>query len=196
MKPAGPARTSSDRAAGDRARPAFSAVAEEWVDAVFTVCLRMLGRLQDAEDATQEALARAYAHWDQYDPHAPLRPWLLTIAANVCRDRLRTVWWRRVLFSSALDAEESLAGTMAYDERERDRKVRAALLTLPTKYREALSLFHLEEMTYEEMSEILGANVPALKQRVRRGREMLGQILERRYPELRLERTDGEKASE
>ena len=66
--------------------------------------------------------------------------------------------------------------------------VRHALSTLPVRYRESVALFHLEDMSYQEMSVITGASVAALKQRVRRGNAMLRSALERLYPEIVAER--------
>ena len=68
--------------------------------------------------------------------------------------------------------------------------MRAALATLPDIYREAVAVFHLEDLSYNEMAEITGVSVPALKQRVRRGTVLLREAIERMYPDLDLARKD------
>lgn len=167
---------------------AFAELARPHLDTLYTLCLRMLGDPVLAEDLAQDALARVLQQASRYDPARPFRPWLLKVGLNLCRDRLRAVWWRRVLSLGAI-AEGTLFDPGPDPEAvrsasERDRLVRNALATLPPKYREAVSLFHLEEMTYAEMTEITGVAVPALKQRVRRGCILLRNAVTRMYPEL------------
>ena len=107
----------------------------------------------------------------------------MTIATNLCRDRLRTVWWQRVV--PFVRQHESTRPTPfeVSAATEQDRRVRRALATLPVRYREAVSLFHLDGINYQEMSVITNTSVAALKQRVRRGNAMLRAALERLYPE-------------
>jgi RNA polymerase sigma factor (sigma-70 family) len=140
----------------------------------------------EADDLTQEALLRALSKHKNYDPARAFRPWLLTVTTNLCRDRLRTVWWRRVLpmsqphCSSLPDPEQAMQAT------ERDAQVRKSLAAIPLLYREALSLFYLDDMSYQEMSQITGSSLPALKQRVRRGRIMLREMMGELYPKAGL----------
>jgi RNA polymerase sigma factor (sigma-70 family) len=102
------------------------------------------------------------------------------------------VWWRRVFsLDMAISCPRGGPEERA-EEQDRDRRVRHALSTLPTAYREALSLFHLESMSYQEMADITGDSVPALKQRVHRGSEMLHAAMRRLYPELVIGRTQGD----
>ena len=67
--------------------------------------------------------------------------------------------------------------------------VRSALAELAPHYREALALFHLQDMSYAEMSTITGVSIAALKQRVRRGTQQLREAVTRLYPELVPDRT-------
>ena len=175
-------------------RDAFSALARPHLDALYTVCLRMLGSPPDAEDLAQEALVRALRAHHRFDPEQAFRPWLLAIGANLCRDRLKAAWWRREIRGVEISEAQNATTISAEDEAiigEQDARVRAALATLPVAYREALTLYHLESMSYEEMSEITGATVAALKQRVRRGRGLLAEAVTRMYPDLVFNPTQG-----
>lgn len=175
-------------------RRAFEMLVGPELDALFTLCLRVLGRRGDAEEVAQEALERALLAHRQFDPQRPFRVWLFTIAINRCRDRMRGPWWARVLRIEHAPPPTTPSCERLVEQSDADARVRALLSELPPIYREALSLYHLDDLTYEEMSQILGVSEPALKQRVRRGREMLRVELERLYPELGLHRTDGEGA--
>ncbi len=161
---------------------AFSALVAPHLDIIYTLCLRISGSATEAEDLAQEALLRALRKHESYQPERDFRPWLLTIATNLCRDRLRTVWWRRVLPLSQPHHTPLPDPEHTAQDTERDARVRQALSRLPLRYREALSLFYLEDMSYDEMSAITGISVPALKQRVRRGRIMLREIMSELYP--------------
>lgn len=169
--------------AGDR--DAFGLLVTPLLDPLYTFCLRVCGRPLDAEEAAQESLERALRAHARYDPARPFRPWLFRIALNLCRDRQRTPWWRRVLgLESAPDAPTETTALTLLEASDDDATVRAAMTSLPVMYREALALFHVDGLSYDEMAEMIGVAVPALKQRVRRGREMLRRVLESRYPEL------------
>lgn len=173
--------------AGDRS--AFERLARPHLDVLYTLCLRILGEPTDAEDVAQDTLLRAMDRCRYYDPERAFRPWLLSIATNLCRDRLRTVWWRRVVgwTPRAETAVPPRAESQA-EAGERDAQVRAAMLQLPVIYREAVALFHLEDMSYSQMEEITGVSQPALKQRVRRGTQLLREILLRLYPDVSISR--------
>lgn len=172
---------------GDRA--AFEALARPHLDSVYTLCLRMTHSSSDAEDLAQEALIRALQKHAAYDPGREFRPWLLTITANLCRDHLRMVWWRRILPLGDTETAGGGGPELSAVRADEDQRTRHALSTLPYKYREAMSLYYLDDMTYSEMSQITGASVSALKQRVRRGNAMLRSAIERLYPDLSLRRT-------
>lgn len=161
---------------------AFEALAGPHLDTVYALCVRVIGDAARGEDAAQAALVRAMERHHRYDPARAVRPWLLRIAVNVCRDRQRSPWWRRwsteapeCVTHPALD--ESLGAL------QDAHRLHAMIRTLQPHYREALTLFHLDEMSYAEMSEALGVKEAALKQRVRRGRGLLAEKWRSMYPD-------------
>lgn len=168
--------------AGDR--QAFEQLARPQLDLLHTLCLRMVNDHSQAEDLSQLTLERALKNHHRFDPERSFRPWLLAIAGNLCRDRLRTVWWRRVVALVRDERSHQQTPESLTDAAKRDLQVRTALATLPPHYREAVALFHLQDLSYLEMAEITGVSVAALKQRVRRGCAMLAEAVKRLYPEL------------
>lgn len=169
-------------AAGDL--DAFDDLAAPHLDSLYTLALRMVGSAAIAEELVQDALVKAMERHSSYAPDRAFRPWLFTITANVCRDRLRSAWWRKVLPLVASPPSPRPSPEHTIEALDRDAKVRQAMMALPPKYREALALFHLDDLSYAEMTEITGVQVPALKQRVRRGSAMLRERLSRMYPEF------------
>jgi len=158
---------------------AFQELIGRYQRRLFGLCYRLLGRSHDAEDATQEALLRAYRYLGRYDPSRPFDRWLLTIAANCCVSMLR----RRRPEQRALEAVE-LDGQARNGRRpanpveevqaqEFADAVAQAIAELREPYRSAFVLLHQEEMSYEEIAEVLDLPVGTVKSRVHRAREQL-----------------------
>jgi RNA polymerase sigma-70 factor (ECF subfamily) len=171
-------------AAGDTA--AFEALIGPDLDRLYTFCAWLSRSPAEADDLVQDTLIRAIDRHSLYDPARPLRPWVFRIARNLWHGQLRSPWRR---------AATALAEWLGSDERtpevlvataEQDAAIRGVLRSLPPLYAEAVSLKHIEGLTYDEMVAITGAAEPALKQRVRRGMEMIRERLEKKYPELEL----------
>lgn len=142
-------------------------------EALFRHALGMLGSEDVAADLTQECFIRAYTRLPSCQDPARFGAWAFRILRNRCLDYLKDRRRRTV------PIDESTAGTTGDDpqlglEREELRKrVYRALEDLPEAQREAFLLKHVEELSYEEMTERLGASVSALKMRVKRAREAL-----------------------
>jgi RNA polymerase sigma-70 factor (ECF subfamily) len=153
---------------------AFDPVVRRHGARLVALCARVTGAREVGEELAQEALARAYASLGSYRGDCQVRHWLMRIALNGCRDWLkagaraeRPVEIAEEALSTALAPDEELAGRQALSALEQ------ALRSLPDVYREAFVLFHVENLSYLEMSRVTGARVGALKVRVHRAREML-----------------------
>lgn len=138
----------------------------------------LLGNREDAEEALQDALLRAYRAIGSCDPDR-FGAWLLRILVNRCRSRqVRREPFRR-------DAKAVLAFEQAAARRdpdsEWDEEIRRALAQLAPDQREAFLLKYVEELSYEEMVAVTGAGESALKMRVKRACERLRELLEEVY---------------
>ena len=152
------------------------------VDRHSRVCLRfatrMLGNRQDAEDSAQETFLRAHRALAHYDERMNFRTWLMSILINRCRTALlhrRRRTARIVLDERAVD--EARVESSAVDTALRDA-IERALAQLDPAQREAFLLKHVESLNYEEMAEMTGVGISALKMRVRRACERLQVLLE------------------
>jgi RNA polymerase sigma-70 factor (ECF subfamily) len=153
---------------------AFTEVVRRHTSGLRLLCTRLLhdGRL--GEDLCQETFARAFSRLDTFRGQGSFRHWLYSIAANGCRDFLRA--------GSRGERPSGLSGEELWTACDPEREVGArqsmealvdALALLPKGCRQAFVLFHLEGLSYEEMSELTGVGVSALKVRVHRARELL-----------------------
>src|SRR5687768_77636 len=144
---------------------AFTALVDRHAAACLRFATRMLGDRADAEDATQETLVRAYRALGRYEDREAFRTWLFSILVNRCR----TAAARRarrgrliVVDEAAMGAATVASGAASVEWRaEIDR----ALDALEPEQREAFLLKHVEQLGYDEMAEITGAGVSALKMR-------------------------------
>ena len=140
--------------------------------------VRMLGNRFDADEALQSAWLRAFRHLHRCADPTRFGAWMFAIVANECRSAAsrRARRERRLVDDeSVLDAEAVEDGS---DQRATREEIERALDELPPEQREAFVLKHVEQMSYEEMAEITGVGVSALKMRVKRACERLRDLLE------------------
>ncbi|HJX52135.1 MAG TPA: sigma-70 family RNA polymerase sigma factor [Polyangia bacterium] len=166
---------------------AFRPLVQRYQRVTFSVALRMLGSRADAEDVAQQAFADAYAALDRFHGEGRKRAfytWLLRIAINRAKDVLKSKKWTEQPLSADAEGGEAM---FAHDpgspeanagQAEDRRRLQAALLTLPPKYREVLVLKDVEGLCYEEIRPILRLSIPALKIRVIRARARMRAALE------------------
>lgn len=133
---------------------------------------RLLGWRGDAEDAVQNAVARALDSRAQYRGEAALETWLCRIVINECR---RVARWRRMRAWVGLDDVDVPTRFTVNASREAERvdAVRRAMASLAYNYREVAVLRYLQDMEIEEIAEILGKRRGAVDTLLSRAREML-----------------------
>ena len=151
---------------------------------VFNLVFRMLQQYEEANEVTQETFFAAWQGLPSFRGDARFSTWLYRIAYNCCLKQLEQRKRDSVL-QTAIQAEQILQEESC-DERaaaeletyERQALVREHLSLLPTKYRVVLILRHLQEMTYEEMAEILTIPIGTIKTHLFRARNLLKERLE------------------
>ena len=139
----------------------------------------MTGSPDVAEDILQTSFIKAYHHLGEV--RGRFDAWLFRIVANGCKDWLKNI--RRMHLSYDEDDQPS---TFASPDEDLDRTelrqdLDSALAQLAPSLREAFIMKHVEGRSYEEMADLLGATVGALKMRVHRAREALQTLLEEKY---------------
>jgi RNA polymerase sigma factor (sigma-70 family) len=165
--------------AGDRA--AFRALFERYGSPLHRMVLRRLGSEADARDVVQQTMLQMHRARNDFRAGSRLRPWLFTIAMNLVRGYYRTAGRRRE--QSLDDRAPDLQATSAEqpeDARlsdEAQQRVRAALASLPEAQRIVIELHWWGECPYEEVAQIVGASVAAVRVRAHRGYEQLRRIL-------------------
>jgi RNA polymerase sigma factor (sigma-70 family) len=169
-------------------------------DRVYTLAVRFLGNPADAEEAAQDTFVRAYRALGGYGTERirelELKPWLTTIVLNVCRNRVRR--HQPVLVSidgggsgeSGTDETAEPATRLSSDDRHADPDSSAIrreaaerwarlVVALPERYRVPILLRHVDGLSYDEMSAVLGRPEGTLKAQVHRGLGLLRTAAER-----------------
>jgi RNA polymerase sigma-70 factor (ECF subfamily) len=162
--------------AGDPQAPRL--LIERFQGVVYGLCFRMLGHRQDAEDVMQESFVRALRGLSGFECDRPLRPWLLGIAANRCRTSLARRG-RRPAVIDAVDERVDPRPGLA-DPEDLAGELERALDRLRPDYRMVFTLFHEQNMAYEEISQAVGRPVGTVKTWLHRARAELVEHLSRR----------------
>lgn len=161
--------------AGDRR--AFDELVRRHEDRIFALALKMTGQRADALDATQEAFVAAFKRAASFRGDAAFGTWLYRIAINACTDLLR----RRARSPVAGEhepAEQPRPDRPGLDELVGLRlELEQALAALSPEYREAVCLFDLGGVPYEEIARITGVSLGTVKSRISRGRRRLAELL-------------------
>lgn len=163
---------------------AFATLVQFHQRRVFNLVYRMLQDYEEANEITQEAFLAAWQGLPSFRGDARFSTWLYRIAYNCCLKQLELRKRDRAL-QVAMQAEQVLAqesfdeyAAAELDAEDRQELVRSQLSTLPAKYRVVLVLRHLQEMTYEEIAEILKMPVGTIKTHLFRARNLLKERLE------------------
>jgi RNA polymerase sigma factor (sigma-70 family) len=162
---------------GDEA--AFGMLMQKWELPVKAVIARLVFNTTDAEELAQETFVQIWQHRGRFQADRPVKPWILGIAVNLARKRLR--WWRRrpsvSLDEWTGDSEEPVenlpVGKVLLEKAERAQAVRDAIAQLPTEFREALVLFEYEQMSYHEIATALDVSEKVVENRIARARARL-----------------------
>jgi RNA polymerase sigma-70 factor, ECF subfamily len=168
----------------DGDQDAFAEIVYSFQDSVYNLCYRLLGERTEAEDATQEAFLKAYGNLRRYDGERPFKTWLLTIASNLCIDRLRKRRMTWLSIDEPIPATLSLASDEPQPEQvavsnERSEQIQRMLNDLPEDYRAAVVLRYWYDYSYVEIAEILETTESAIKSRLFRARQMLAEKIDR-----------------
>jgi RNA polymerase sigma-70 factor, ECF subfamily len=153
---------------------AFGEIVRRWERRIFALTYGMLGREEDARDATQETFFAAFRNLRGFRGEAKVSSWLHRIAVNQCISRQRR---SKVRSESALeDAEEtnarSFATPLSYsparvvEGRQETAAVRRAINSLPIELRQVVVMKEFEELTFREISEALDLPLSTVKSRL------------------------------
>jgi RNA polymerase sigma-70 factor, ECF subfamily len=157
-------RALASKAAGGN-REAFDVIVERHRRSVYLVCYRFVNNHEDASDLAQDAFVRAWRGLRNFKGQSALSTWLYRIAVNVCLNKVSA----KTPISEPIDSTdhfedariEGAQHAMIRDERA--VVVRKAIASLPKKQRATLILRTYHEMSHQQIADVLGSSVGAVK---------------------------------
>jgi len=174
---------------GDRA--AFAELVEKYKQPVMNFIYRSLRDETEAEDLAQNVFLQVYKSRSRYKQTAKFSTWLFTIARNLCLNELRRRSRHPAESIEETHAENEDQPQRQYEDKsqmappetllhgELARKIEEALADLPENQRSAILLCRQEDLSYEEIAEVLDCSLSATKSLIHRGRETLKEKLKR-----------------
>lgn len=168
---------------------AFEILVQRFKNPLTNYVYRFLGDYDSCVDVVQEAFVKVYRYKDNYSSLAKFSTWIYTIAGNLARTEYQRKR-RRNFFSISSYGEEketydipdnSYRPDVETDMKMKSEIIQKALLKVRDSYREAVILRDVQEMSYEEIAEILKIEVGTVKSRINRGRAELQKYLKDIY---------------
>ena len=165
---------------------AIRQLVETYQGAVFHIIWRFVGNPEDAKELSQEAFVKAIRALDRFDLTRPFRNWILRIAANLAVDHLRRRRMRTVSINVDEDDPSGMrAPTLVDQGRRPDEEYESTSLgerlgrlvaRLPADYRTVVHLRHHDQLSYEEIAEVLGIPLGTVKARLHRAHNRLREL--------------------
>lgn len=167
---------------------AFEQLVERFQAMVHGLAMSILRRSEDAEEATQDAFLKLFRARSQFDHSRSLEPWLLRIAGNACRDKLRRRRSAELPLARndhnerdpLLDIPDARAALGAARQ-HLDHTVRGELELLSERVRLPLELKYLRGFTNQQIAESLGISLSNVKVQLARGKDILASRLQGVY---------------
>jgi RNA polymerase sigma-70 factor (ECF subfamily) len=163
---------------------AFSLLVRRWERQIYGLTLRMLGRDDEAKDATQETFISAYRNLSKFRGEAKFSSWIYRIALNICNTKLRS---RSKVTISLEEQREATGFELAADlddlssniqQEQITQHVRRALQGLPPEMRQVIIMKEYDGLKFSEIAEILGIPLSTVKTRMYTGLTELRKRLE------------------
>ncbi|MDX6694407.1 MAG: polymerase sigma-70 factor, subfamily [Blastocatellia bacterium] len=168
---------------------AFGEIVHRWERRIFALAYGMLGREEDARDATQETFLAAFRNLRGFRGDAKVSSWLHRIAVNQCITRQRRA---KVRGETALEDETEADGASfsvpahespahAAESRQTTDVVRRAVQSLPTELRQVIVMKEFEELTFQQIAEALDLPLSTVKSRLYTALRQLRMRLEKQH---------------
>ena len=142
----------------------------EYMPSVYRMAFSYMQNHPDSEDVTQECFLRLAQSGRRFSDRRQVQAWLIITAANLSKDLLRRAHRKDLPLDAVGDHPAP---------REEHRQLRSAVLELPEKYRTVIYLYYFEGYSVQELAKLLHRTENTVKTRLRRGRELLRDKIER-----------------
>lgn len=169
--------------------PAFAALVTKYQGRIINLVSRLISDRDRAQEIAQETFLRVFVHRERYRPSGKFSTWLYTIAMNLAKNEIR----RRVRARGAVSLDKLLEATgdsgafvadpgpgpeRLYRRRDVEAKVERAIAKLPRKFREVIVLRDVQQLSYDEIGDVLRIPGGTVRSRINRARLALKDLLD------------------
>jgi RNA polymerase sigma-70 factor (ECF subfamily) len=170
---------------GDEA--AWEALVRQYQQPAFRLAYLFLEDPDEAEDVAQETFIRTYQALDRFDSSRPLLPWLLSITANLARNRRRSIGrFFGAIQRLARDEPKQVIGEGSrFEERWQSQALWSAVQRLGFNDQQVVYLRYFLDMSVEETAQAMEVAPGTVKSRLHRALRRLREVIDRDYPDLR-----------
>ena len=171
---------------------AFEILVQRYKNPLVNFVFRYLGDYESCVDVVQETMIKVYRYKDTYQSIAKFSTWIYTIAGNLAKTELQRRKRRSILSINAFGKDndedyeipdENYRPDTITDSGIKDEIIQKAFMKVSEAYRKAVILRDIQELSYEEIAEIMGITVGTVKSRINRGRAQLQKLLKGIYNE-------------
>jgi RNA polymerase sigma-70 factor, ECF subfamily len=170
---------------------AYEFLVKRYKDPLMNFVYRFVGDRDVCTDIVQDTMIKFYLNKDSYRSFAKFSTWIYTIAGNLAKNELKRRRRRNIFSISNNDDEKTpqiedkmfLAPDRSADGQIKNEIIQKALLKVKPVYREVVILRDIQDLSYEEISEITGLAIGTVKSRINRGRIQLQKLLKNIYKE-------------
>ncbi len=167
----------------------FAALVDRHKDRAMTLAVRIVGNREEAEELVQDSFVRAFRSLEDFRGDSRFGTWFYRILYNVCMTNVTrkrkeggeaAEFTEDDLLSEVPSPEDETDALALLEEEEFRQRIRDAIETLPENQRTAVTMFYVQEMTYEEIARVTGQPMGTVKTNLFRGREALRRDVLRR----------------
>jgi RNA polymerase sigma-70 factor (ECF subfamily) len=167
----------------------FEELIKEYKKIAYNIALKMLKNKEDAEDVSQEALIKVYKSINRFNMDSSFKTWLYRIVVNTCLDHVRKNKENPISIDQPIRSGHDEFYMDVEDNRPTPQEVLETKLTqkmvmdavneLEEDFKSIIILRDINDLSYEEIAEVLECNIGTVKSRISRGRQKLKEILEK-----------------
>ncbi len=161
----------------DHARHDVDRLMQQYGSQLLRLCTMLLHDASLAQDAVQDTFLRAYRRYDTWRGEASEKTWLTSIAVNVCRDYLRSPWFRHAMHDRDIDTLTSQHDDFTFP----DSTVITEVMRLPLKYREVILLRYYQNLKQKDVADALHLTDRAVRLRLQKANAILSERLKEWY---------------
>jgi RNA polymerase sigma factor (sigma-70 family) len=161
-------------------KQAYAHIINKYKNPLYATILRMTRNPEDAQDLVQEALIKVYHQLNKYDGKGPFSSWLYRVAINHCMDEFRTKRYK--MKQVQMDEDRVLNHNhpeVIFLKKEKNRQLEKLLQTLPEDERMIVLLRYVNELSYSEISGIVGLPLSDVRNKLHRAKKKMRNTAQR-----------------